>query len=1665
MDKSALFSALYDPSVSGGQLDELLGFRPITEEERAGWRKEQEDELRTLTGEQRVEPSLGRLPELKGNLKKRAEQFAPIYQQVSEKYGVPFDLLMAQAHQESLFNPAAVSTAGAEGIAQFMPGTAGQYGLKNRRDPIASADAQARYMRDLLNQFGGNEDLAIAAYNAGPGSVRKAKGIPQNDQTPGYVSRVKQLRGLYGPGTIQAPAETFAGSPADQILPTQPDAQQGPDLSGFEPIMLSNKQQAYMEKGLTLEEAAKRLKEMKIDAEPMRQFSIQSDTPVYVPYDMDDKEALGFLRKEHPDILKAANLPTDTSAWGAYKQQLATATGQLGVAAGIGLEELGAEGMGKALQEKGKALEEEAKGMFVEPTEAEAGVMKRYVGLPLARGAASLTAVAPALLAGGPGGLAAAGVLSGAQEYGALEQKAREEGKPFERTEALAPAAAIGVVNAAADKFLLPFFKLASSEAGVASGKAIKELVESEGMDVARQKVGSYVGDMLKQAGMAEASGASADVASHLIEKAYEGKPIDSADTWDEIKGILAEGAPTYLTLGAFGGAGEQYTKRTELERVKEAQEAEFKMAEQKQKAEARLQKRLGTIEAPEGEVAEPTLRTPEALPGEEKPASFKDLNLKGFGSSTARKSLGNFDIENPEHGAVINQALDIIEADPKIKHNPAAMQAIRTKVQEVQDASQIESPVPRYDRGLEGPQGGEEIGYPTEGGEGVRVSDQVGEEAARESQIPEEEIVAENLDLARQRLRNQGISAEMVEPDLGERMAQGARNLISEGRKSDLYSEVVNKNAALRNIEKNMPEMVAGQLRPDLQTSGTIQIGNVISQSLHEGPIKVNSDGSIMVQPDETRAPIKLLNKAHKGGYYKEVMEVLPTMRYFDFERQANEHSDYAANLRREAEQLRADAEQADSAAEARPLKTKANKLDRMADAADAKANELQAQNRTVITPEQAKTAKQVYEQHAGVKETVEGIHGYLQSLLDAMHKGNLLTDKQYADYKKNVYYFPFHDISKNDMDAVLQDPYSYAKAYFSQMGSSGKSMPSHKRQKFQQHKIFTEENLIKHGGFTTNWVAQNMNRLNALDWMEPAGVAEYVEPVHKSDKDVVQVYRKGVQEYYRIKDPVIFAAMQTAGPALSPLFKTIGKMTGIVRSGMLLTPKFGVGQLLREGLSASFVSRSGMVTPFDTVKNFGKILAGKSEGYKELKNRGILSAPDVIADPANFLREVENQPGFHKIAKNVQHLFEVLDGATRVGVYEKTLKNELRRGRSEADAKNIAASRAREIINFSTQGRSQSIRNLKAMTPFMNSAILGLDVLARAAFPRALGKLSKAEAMEARKLFYARAAFLSAFTMAYAAMMSDDEDYVKSQDRALNFLIPNPTADEEHPFIKLPGVPFEAGFGFKVVPETLALWSMGKINTERAVKELKAGAMNLVVDGLLPTMYIIQPALENYINYSLHFGKPVESNPDEIAKYRDERASDLAKEFFKLLDDNGITVPLMESPDKLEHLMQGYGSQYWSMTKLMADAYLRNREGAPVKPERSWMDLPLVKDFYSSTARSTQAEDFYEVAKSANQLMNSLHDAENKFNEDKYNDLIKDPKALKLMQNQPGIAEAQKQLAELNKNIKYIEEIKDPAMTAPRKAEVIREYKRDRNAKLAEMMNALKAAGIVEE
>lgn len=119
----------------------------------------------------------------------RRSAYLPHIYAAEARYALPVGLLDALVWIESRYNPLAVSKAGAAGLGQLMPGTARELGVINRFDPLENLSGAAKYLRLMLDRFGGVH-LALAAYNAGPGAVERAKGIPRNGETPAYVRDV-----------------------------------------------------------------------------------------------------------------------------------------------------------------------------------------------------------------------------------------------------------------------------------------------------------------------------------------------------------------------------------------------------------------------------------------------------------------------------------------------------------------------------------------------------------------------------------------------------------------------------------------------------------------------------------------------------------------------------------------------------------------------------------------------------------------------------------------------------------------------------------------------------------------------------------------------------------------------------------------------------------------------------------------------------------------------------------------------------------------------------------------------------------------------------------------------------------------------------------------------------------------------------------------------------------------------------------------------------------------------------------------------------------------------------------------------------------------------------------------------------------------------------------
>jgi hypothetical protein len=128
---------------------------------------------------------------------------------LARRHGLQPEVIKAVALVESGLDPQAVSPKGAVGLMQLMPETAAMLGVDDPLDPEQSLSGGARYLRMLLDRFGGDLTLALAAYNAGPGAVERHGGVPGYTETRSYVRKVREKM-------ARNDAETARTSPANE---------------------------------------------------------------------------------------------------------------------------------------------------------------------------------------------------------------------------------------------------------------------------------------------------------------------------------------------------------------------------------------------------------------------------------------------------------------------------------------------------------------------------------------------------------------------------------------------------------------------------------------------------------------------------------------------------------------------------------------------------------------------------------------------------------------------------------------------------------------------------------------------------------------------------------------------------------------------------------------------------------------------------------------------------------------------------------------------------------------------------------------------------------------------------------------------------------------------------------------------------------------------------------------------------------------------------------------------------------------------------------------------------------------------------------------------------------------------------------------------------------
>ncbi len=132
--------------------------------------------------------------------------YDPLIREIADRYDVEYALVKAVIRAESGFDHRAISPKGALGLMQLMPATAALHGVRNAFHPQDNVEGGVRHLRMLLDRYGGNLPLALAAYNAGAGRVEDAGGVPAIPETREYVERVLRYRLAYlreGEGVLE----------------------------------------------------------------------------------------------------------------------------------------------------------------------------------------------------------------------------------------------------------------------------------------------------------------------------------------------------------------------------------------------------------------------------------------------------------------------------------------------------------------------------------------------------------------------------------------------------------------------------------------------------------------------------------------------------------------------------------------------------------------------------------------------------------------------------------------------------------------------------------------------------------------------------------------------------------------------------------------------------------------------------------------------------------------------------------------------------------------------------------------------------------------------------------------------------------------------------------------------------------------------------------------------------------------------------------------------------------------------------------------------------------------------------------------------------------------------------------------------------------------------
>jgi hypothetical protein len=443
-----------------------------------------------------------------------------------------------------------------------------------------------------------------------------------------------------------------------------------------------------------------------------------------------------------------------------------------------------------------------------------------------------------------------------------------------------------------------------------------------------------------------------------------------------------------------------------------------------------------------------------------------------------------------------------------------------------------------------------------------------------------------------------------------------------------------------------------------------------------------------------------------------------------------------------------------------------------------------------------------------------------------------------------------------------------------------------------------------------------------------------------------------------------VLVKGMEGIPTQMPGMFRLLGMPATFLRKAVTASPLYAARQLFRDSLAAPILVGADFVPVIGALRQLGK-----SATKETLERRGITGGQIFTGsseDISKILRDIaDDKSGWVQAFGKLEAINMEADATTRRAQYNSYINQ----GLSEMEATLMSL----ESMNFNKRGASPSVHMANSLIPFFNAQIQGLNVLYKAM----TGKLPFNEKLKIQKKILLRGGMIAAGTLAYAAMMQDDEAYKNAtpEQKYGNWFIRVPGVEEA---VRLP-IPFEIGYIFKALPEALYNSMVNEHGSEEAVKAFGSILKQVIPGG---TSYGIpqamRPAIEAGLGKSFYTGRDILSAQEKGLLPEDqfrENTSEVSKTIGRVA---GV------SPIILDSLVQGYTGAMGLAFVQAVGLGLTKSEG-PEAAVKRLSNMPVVGSAFQPNDAGAiinrvydRMNEFKKVENSVESLMNRGYKAE---------------------------------------------------------------------------------------